>query len=124
MSSIEARFEGQALAAFGAEARARFAAHYPEVPRLLRHDLREHPLLTLEALGQLGEALPEASVEYNKGDLPIGVDGKPGSNGLTIGETIRAIATSGSWAVLKNIDLRRLSRSPARMTMPPCAIGW
>ena len=104
MSSIEARFEGQALAAFGTEARARFAANYPEVPHLLRHDLREHPLLTLEALAQLGEALPHASVEYNKGDLPIGVDGKPGSNGLTIGETIRAIATSGSWAVLKNIE--------------------
>ena len=48
--------------------------------------------------------LPQRSVEYNRGDLPVGVDGKPSSNGLTIGETIRHIATSNSWAVLKNIE--------------------
>src|SRR5690606_21258087 len=77
---------------------------YPEIPHKLAHGLENHPLLALEALARLGEALPPASVEYNRGDLPIGVDGKPGGNGLTIGETIRAIATSGSWAVLKNIE--------------------
>ena len=36
--------------------------------------------------------------------MPIGVDGKPAGNGLTIGETIRGIETSNSWAVLKNIE--------------------
>ena len=93
-----------AEAVFPPDTRARFAASYPEVPHLLQHSLREHPLLALDALAELGEALPAASVEYNRGDLTIGVDGKPEGNGLTIGETIRAIATANSWAVLKNIE--------------------
>jgi len=91
-------------AVFPPETRARFAADYPETPHLLRHTLRDHPLLGIDALAELGEALPPASVEYNRGDLPIGVDGKPEGNGLTIGETIRSIATANSWAVLKNIE--------------------
>ena len=36
--------------------------------------------------------------------VPIGVDGKPGDTGISIGDTIRHIATSNSWAVLKNIE--------------------
>jgi hypothetical protein len=91
-------------AAFPPLSRAMFAASYPEGPHKLRHSLREHPLLELGALAQLGEALPPASVEYNRGDLPIGVSGKPDCNGLTIGKTIRDIAASNSWAVLKNIE--------------------
>lgn len=89
---------------FGAPARARFAAHYPERPHILTHDLTSHPLLEIEALAALAEKLPIASVEYNRGDLPIGIDGKPGSNGMTIAETIRRVAEAESWAVLKNIE--------------------
>lgn len=89
---------------FDAAARSRFAAHYPEGPHILRHNLTAHPLLEIEALAQLAERLPITSVEYNRGDLPIGVDGKPGSNGLTIAETIRRVAEAESWAVLKNIE--------------------
>ncbi len=100
-----ARFaETAAAPVFDAPARARFAAHYPERPHILRHSLTSHPLLEIEALAQLAERLPIASVEYNRGDLPIGVDGKPGSNGLTIAETIRRVAEAESWAVLKNIE--------------------
>jgi hypothetical protein len=91
-------------AVFHGPARARFAAHYPEKPHVMRHALTSHPLLEIEALAQLAERLPIASVEYNRGDLPIGVDGKPGSNGLTIAETIRRVADAESWAVLKNIE--------------------
>jgi hypothetical protein len=89
---------------FGPLARADFASSYPEGPHKLAHELRDHPLLALDALAALGEALPDASVEYNRGDLPVGITGKPGSNGLTIGQTIRNIATSNSWAALKNIE--------------------
>lgn len=89
---------------FGGPARTRFAAHYPERPHILTHDLTSHPLLEIEALAALAEKLPITSVEYNRGDLPIGVDGKPGSNGLTIAETIRRVAEAESWAVLKNIE--------------------
>ena len=89
---------------FSAETRERFAAHYPEVPHVLSHGLRDHPLLNLEALAQLSGRLPDSSIEYNRGDLPIGVDGKPERPAIPVGETIRRIAETGSWAVLKNIE--------------------
>lgn len=89
---------------FETSTRRLFAGHYPETPHILPHNLTAHPLLEIEALAQLAERLPIASVEYNRGDLPIGVDGKPGSNGLTIAETIRRVAEAESWAVLKNIE--------------------
>lgn len=93
--------------AFPARARSNFKASYPEGPHKLEHDLVNNPLLDLDGLAMLGEALPPASVEYNRGDLPIGVDGKPEGNGLTIGQTIRQISTSNSWAVLKNIEQKK-----------------
>ena len=91
-------------AVFPPLSRANFAASYPEGPHKLRHNLSAHPLLELDALAELGEALPARSVEYNRGDLPIGVDRKPEGNGLTIGATIRGIEQTNSWAVLKNIE--------------------
>jgi hypothetical protein len=90
---------------FDQSARGQFSANYPETPHKLPHGLRDHPLLTLESLAKLSERLPHASVEYNKGDLPTGVD--PDSdiaNGLSIGDTIRNVDTCRSWAVLKNIE--------------------
>ena len=89
---------------FCTAARQQFAAAYPEVPHILPHHLAHHPLLTLDALAALAGDLPGNSIEYNRGDLPIGVDGKPGGTGLPIEDTIRHIATSNSWAVLKNIE--------------------
>lgn len=90
---------------FDAEARATFAKNYPEVPHKLRHNLESHDLLTLDSLAILAGKLPADEIEYNRGDLPIGIDGKPGSTGLSIEDTIRHIATSNSWAVLKHIEL-------------------
>ncbi len=84
---------------------AKFAANYPETPHLVRHNLHEHPLLTLDALAELGEALPEKSLEYNRADIPVsaGPDDVQ-SNGLSIGDTIRTVDKNRSWAVLKNIE--------------------
>lgn len=81
-----------------------FSAHYPELPHMLVHSLGEHPLLALDALAHLAERLPESAIEYNRADQPIGVDGKPAATGIPIGETIRNIVSSGSWAVLKNVE--------------------
>ncbi|WP_298465100.1 transcriptional regulator [uncultured Erythrobacter sp.] len=89
---------------FNKEARAKFGAHYPEGPHQLRHALDRHPLLEIDALADLAERLPETSVEYNRGDLPIGVDGKPDANGLSIADTIRHVHEANSWAVLKNVE--------------------
>jgi len=88
---------------FGAQARDCFASAYPQTPHLLAHNLARHPLLTIDALAELAGTLPRSTIEYNRGDLPIGVDRKPCSTGLSISDTIRRIATSNSWAVLKKI---------------------
>lgn len=94
-------------AVFDSANRLAFADNYPEIPHKLAHALDDHALLTIEALAQLGEKLPPASVEYNKGDLPVGIDPSlVPANGLSIGDTIRHVETSGSWAVLKNIEQR------------------
>ncbi len=92
------------MTVFSVEARQQFAAHYPEVPHTLAHQLGRHPMLELDALAELAEVLPAGSIEYNHAELPIGVDGKPDPTGLPIGETIRRIEQTGSWAVLKNVE--------------------
>ena len=90
---------------FPAETLARMETLYPAQAGLLHHRLPEHRLLSLDALAALGESLPVGQVEYNPGDVPIGIapEDVP-SNGLSIGETIRTIDTNRSWAVLKNIE--------------------
>jgi hypothetical protein len=90
---------------FDRQARELFAQNYPETPHKLAHGLRDHKLLAMEALAALGERLPSSSIEYNKGDLPIGIDpALVPANGLSIGDTIRMVDRCQSWAVLKNIE--------------------
>lgn len=91
--------------AFDAAALTAFAAAYPDQHTHLHHRLAEHPLLSLTALAQLAERMPADRVEYNRGDLPLGIrpEDTP-ENGLTLGETIRTIENNGSWAVLKNVE--------------------
>lgn len=90
---------------FDDDALAAMAAAYPNGNATFDHHLADHPLLALDALAALGEALDPASIEYNRSD--IAVDAGPDdvtANGLGIGDTIRTIAENGSWAVLKNIE--------------------
>ena len=90
---------------FGDDMREKFGRCYPEQPQLLDHDMAVHDLLTLDALAKLGTALPKVSVEYNPGDLPVGIDPKDvPDNGMSIADTILMIENSASWAVLKNIE--------------------
>lgn len=94
-----------AVDAFDKGARATFAASYPEMPHKLAHHLGDHPLMQLDALARMAEGLPHHSVEYNRADLPLGLNGeKAPANGISVAETIRNIATTGSWAALKNIE--------------------
>src|SRR3546814_19930505 len=98
VSAIEA-------AVFPEEARAAFAAAYPDRAAKLSHGLAGHALLTLEALAGLAERMPADSVEYTLGTLPLGVRAEDTpSNGLTLGATIRTIETNGSWAVMKKVQ--------------------
>src|SRR3546814_17483297 len=100
VSAIEA-------AVFPEEARAAFAAAYPDRAAKLSHGLAGHALLTLEALAGLAERMPVDSVEYNLGKLPLGVRAEDTpSNGLTLGETIRTLETNGSWAEIGRASCR------------------
>jgi hypothetical protein len=93
------------MATFTENDLARLREHYPEKPGKLSHSLLGHPLLTLESLVELGKRLPRASVEYNAGDLPYGVEpDEVGHTGLSVEDTIRRIEECGSWMVLKNVD--------------------
>jgi hypothetical protein len=71
----------------------------------LRHDLADHPLLSLEALVALAKKLPAQQVEYNIGELGIHQDpALTPRNGLSAEETVQRIATCRSWMVLKDIE--------------------
>jgi len=39
-------------------------------PTAVRHNLVDHPLLTVEAIARLADRLPEAQIEQNVGNLP------------------------------------------------------
>jgi len=90
---------------FNGKMKHEFALCYPEQAKVLKHGLAEHDLLTLPALAKLGVALPEKSVEYNPGDVPVGIapEDVP-DNAKNIADTILQIESSNSWAVLKNIE--------------------
>ena len=78
---------------------------YPEGPTVLDHQLRDHPLLTPEALKNLALSIRPVDVEYNRADLPVGIDpADVPDNGLGIAETLENIETNGSWMVLKFIE--------------------
>ena len=58
---------------FPPETLERMAALYPAQAGLLHHHLPDHPLLSLDALAALADTLPGSQVEYNPGDLPVGI---------------------------------------------------
>jgi quercetin dioxygenase-like cupin family protein len=90
---------------FPPEALAAFDAAYPEQPLKLGHRLAGSEMFTLDALAALAARLDPVQVEYNAGNLPVGIDPDdvPG-NGLSIAETIRGIESCGSWMVLKFVE--------------------
>ncbi len=95
-----------------------FQAIYPTQPGLVRHTLSDHPLFTLDALAALATRMREQDIEYNRGDLPIGIDFEnvPG-NGLAIADTIRGIEENRSWVVLKYVDQDPAYRSLLASTL-------
>lgn len=85
---------------------AAFAEHFAARPMALRHGLVDHPLLTLDALGDLADALPADQVEHNLGAVPevLGRDTAAPQADLTPGEVARSIDTNGCWMVLKRVE--------------------
>lgn len=82
-----------------------FDANFPQTPFLVKHRLSDHPLFTIERLLQLSKVLPESSVEYNAGDIPLNMANQASPRtGLSAEETIRRIQEAKSWMVLKNVE--------------------
>jgi hypothetical protein len=82
-----------------------FASRFNRQPFVIEHHLTDHPLFGLEALVRLARELPEHSVEYNSGDLPVSQDpALTPMNGLSAAETIKRIQDCRSWLVLKNVE--------------------
>ena len=78
---------------------------YPELPAKLSHSLTDHPLLSLDAIVALAGRLSSSNVEYNAGDLPIGIEASAIPKfSLSIAETVRDIEANGAWMVLKQIE--------------------
>lgn len=84
---------------------AEFAAKFNREPFLIGHQLCDHPLFELPRLVELLQSLPEESIEYNAGDIPMSIDPKlTPRNGLSPEETIRRIEECRSWMVLKDVQ--------------------
>jgi hypothetical protein len=85
--------------------RATFDRDFGRSPFPVRHYLTDHPLFQQERLLLLARTLPEDRVEYNAGDLPIGLDPElTPRTGLSIADTIQRIEKCRSWMVLKNVE--------------------
>lgn len=84
---------------------ARLAAGLGDRPFAVTHELSDHPLLTLEAIAELADYLPEDQVEHNIGQIPeILPGGEAPKLDLTPGELVRTIDSNRSWMVLKLIE--------------------
>jgi Cupin-like domain len=85
--------------------RAAFEGLYPERPGIVPHGLANHPMFTLDALIALAGRMSATDVEYNRGNLPLGIEFEDvPANGLSIADTIRGIEQNGSWMVLKFVE--------------------
>lgn len=69
------------------------------------HGLTGHPLLSVQSVALLADALPESRVEHNLGNVPSVVeDGHAPRLDMTPGDIARGIDENGCWMVLKNIE--------------------
>ena len=80
-------------------------AGFSRAPFRVGHDLADHPLLQLDRIGDLADALPADHVEHNLGAVP---DVLPGGEAprldATPGEIARGIHHNGCWMVVKFIE--------------------
>lgn len=89
---------------FAPESRRTFAQAYPEQAHTLAHHLDTHPLMTLDALGDLADRLAPKYIESNLGAQPVGVSDRPTQLLENVGDRIRNIATTDSWVALREVD--------------------
>ena len=70
----------------------------------VKHNLADHPLLSIERLAQLADSLPPDQAEFTDHDMPdILPEGGKQVETMTAGEVVRGIETNGKWMVLKRV---------------------
>ena len=83
-----------------------FADMYGKSPGAIRHNLVEHPLLTVDKLADLADELPPAKCEHNLGNISTVIpDAEVPKLDETPGDVARNIETNQSWMILRNIEL-------------------
>ena len=71
----------------------------------LRHKLTDHPLFTLEALGDFADSLPADLIDHNLGSVPaVNPGGEAERVDLTPGDIVRGIETNGCWIALPRVE--------------------
>lgn len=70
----------------------------------LHHALANHPLLSLEALAELADALPSGAIERHAAEQPLLVPGGAADLSGQPSDTVRTIDTNGRWMVFWNIE--------------------
>src|SRR5579872_803750 len=68
------------------------------------HNIVNHPLLSLEAIAELADALPPVAVERHAAKQPLLVPGGAADLSGPPSETVRTIETNGRWMVLWNLE--------------------
>jgi hypothetical protein len=82
-----------------------FKAEFNRYSFLVRHGLASHPLFSIPSLIELSRRLPDASIKYNSGGIPVGTGlYEAPQTGLGKEETLRHIGECNSWMVLKNVE--------------------
>ena len=80
-------------------------ASFGRTPFGVRHRLGESGLFELPRLLELAKRLPDTSVEYNAGDVPLTLEpSQTPRTGLSVEETLQRIESCRSWMVLKNVE--------------------
>jgi len=81
-----------------------FAEAFARRPFAVRHNLVDHPLLSLDAVAALADRLPYAAIERHQANLPLVMPGgAPDIEGRP-SDTVRRIEHNGCWMVLWNIE--------------------
>ena len=78
-------------------------------PFVFKHDLADHPQLTLSALYDLANRIPAAETLHWRGDIAVGENidtaSKTHATGLSLRETFDRIEHAGSYVLIRNAQL-------------------
>jgi hypothetical protein len=84
--------------------RRAFAENFSQRPFPVHHALTGHPLLSLDALAELADRLPAASIERHRADLDVVTPGGSPELQGPPSQTVREVDTGNAWMVMWYIE--------------------